>query len=258
MWPRSVYLNHCSSACPPSVIALLALGRRCLCRYRHTSSSTQAGNHELIWEKHSEVSSCDSYFGTLFPGFRGTFGGWLPGASPYLACAAQLESLYGALPTLHSYFLPRKGLTEAASRNLSLQTIATKTLASCQVCTVVRSVLISHFHILRCLRIGERPRPRIGDDYTAYRSIWRHEAHLETSVSALGQCTMRWSQPVKDSSGHSRDSMVDVDPDEELARQLHREMNGLTRVRRRAAPPLPPGWRFHREGCWHMPERYVN
>ena len=35
--------------------------------------------------------------------------------------------------------------------------------------------------------------------------------------------------------------MVDVDPDEELARQLHREMNGLTRVRRRGAPPLPPG-----------------
>ena len=35
--------------------------------------------------------------------------------------------------------------------------------------------------------------------------------------------------------------MADVDPDEELARQLHREMNGLTRIRRRAAPPLPPG-----------------
>ena len=33
---------------------------------------------------------------------------------------------------------------------------------------------------------------------------------------------------------------MDVDPDEELARQLHREMNGLTRVRHRAGvPPLP-------------------
>ena len=35
--------------------------------------------------------------------------------------------------------------------------------------------------------------------------------------------------------------MEDVDPDEELARRLHREMNGLNRVRRRAPPPLPPG-----------------
>lgn len=35
--------------------------------------------------------------------------------------------------------------------------------------------------------------------------------------------------------------MVDVDADEELARQLHREMNGVNRVRRRAALPRPPG-----------------
>ena len=35
--------------------------------------------------------------------------------------------------------------------------------------------------------------------------------------------------------------MEDVDPDEELARRLHREMNGLNRVRRRAAPRIPPG-----------------
>ena len=38
-----------------------------------------------------------------------------------------------------------------------------------------------------------------------------------------------------------RVSMEDVDPDEELARRLHREMNGLNRVRRRAPPALPPG-----------------
>ena len=37
-------------------------------------------------------------------------------------------------------------------------------------------------------------------------------------------------------------SMAEVDPDEEFARQLHREMNGLNRIRRgRAARPLPPG-----------------
>ena len=57
--------------------------------------------------------------------------------------------------------------------------------------------------------------------------------------------------------------MADVDPDEELARQLHREMNGLTRVRRRAAPPHPPRplllvWSpsERKEGCQHRPDRF--